>query len=393
MKRIIITITLFLGCMTASSAQEGTDLVLRSIENNNGTLKALRESAAAQKLENRSGIYLPDPEIGFNYLWGSPGEIGSRTDVSIVQSFDFATVSGIKSRLSGARNELIDWQYKEERMNILLEARKYCIELVYYNSLQKEMDSRLKNARELAEAYKVRLDKGDANILEYNKIIINFSAVEGEMKRVETERKVILEQLKRLNGGTELALDGFSYQADNLPPDFETWFAEAAAKSPVLAYVRQESEVSKRELSLEKAGLLPKLSAGYMSEKVVGQQYQGLSVGLSVPLWSGSTRVKQARATLRASEARESDARVQFYGRLRSSFERVYGLKVAAETYRRALESAGNRDLLKRALDAGEISVLDYIMENSFYYNTVNQALEAERDYRLALAELTSVEL
>ena len=46
-----------------------------------------------------------------------------------------------------------------------------------------------------------------------------------------------------------------------------------------------------------------------------------------------------------------------------------------------------------QALDAGEISLLDYIVELGLYYTTVDDALAAERDYELALTELQSVML
>jgi hypothetical protein len=49
--------------------------------------------------------------------------------------------------------------------------------------------------------------------------------------------------------------------------------------------------------------------------------------------------------------------------------------------------------LLKKALDAGEISLLTYLMEVEYYYDAINKVLEAERDYELAAAELSAVEL
>ncbi|MBK6964392.1 MAG: hypothetical protein IPH20_10765 [Bacteroidales bacterium] len=45
---------------------------MSNIERNNTTLSALRKSVEAEKLGNRTGIYLQNPEAGFNYLWGVP---------------------------------------------------------------------------------------------------------------------------------------------------------------------------------------------------------------------------------------------------------------------------------------------------------------------------------
>ncbi len=138
---------------------------------------------------------------------------------------------------------------------------------------------------------------------------------------------------------------------------------------------------------------LPSLSAGYMSEKVVGERFQGISVGISIPLWENKNRVKQAKASVRAAESRETDSRLQFYNQLQILYNRTTGLKAASEKYRQSLTEANNTELLKKALDAGEISMLEYMVEMGLYYDTISKALETERDYQKAFAELSAVEL
>jgi outer membrane protein TolC len=375
------------------NAQTNINSVLASIEENNTTLKSLRESAEAQKSENKTGIYLNNPEVGFDYLWGNPTDIGNRTDFSISQTFDIPTITGMKSRVANGKNDLVEWQYQSDRMNILLEAKKYCIELIYYNALKKEFDLRLQHAETIVAGYKERMDKGEANVLEYNKVNLNLSAVQGEISRIEVERNALLLQLKRLNGGMDVLLEDEQYNQPELPLNFDDWYAQAEEKNPVLAYVKQEIEVGKKQVSLNKAMGLPTFSAGYMSEKVVGQRYQGISLGISIPLWENKNRVKQAKAAVRAAESRQEDAKQQFYSQLQILYQRIFGLKLTAGKYRNALTKANNTDLLKKALDSGEISLLDYILEIGLYYNAVDQALEAERDYQLAFAELSAAEL
>lgn len=392
MRTIIISILAILAS-TSLFAQNNMSSVLSSIEENNTTLKALRESAEADKLETRTGLTLSNPEVGFNYLWGNPGNIGNRTDFSVTQTFDIPTITGMKSRVANEKNNLIEWQYKADRMNILLEAKQYCIELIYYNALKKELDLRLQHAETIAEGYKQRMDRGDANILEYNKVRLNLSTIQGEMSKIDVERNALIEQLKRLNGGNEVRLDDYQFGNVELPLNFGDWYVQAEQNNPVLAYVKQEIEVSKRQVSLSKAMGLPTFSAGYMSEKVVGQRYQGISVGVSIPLWENKNRVRQAKAAVRAAESREADSKQQFYGQLQILYSRTFGLKATAESYRKSMETANSTDLLKKALDAGEISLLEYILEIGLYYDTVNQALEAERDYQKAYAELSAVQL
>lgn len=391
MKILIIISTILVSIPLI--AQNNINSVLDSIEANNTTLKSLRLTADAQKLGNKTSIYLDNPEVEFNYLWGKPGNIGSRTDINIKQTFDIPTISGMKSRLANGQNTLIEFQYKADRMNILLEAKQYCIDLVYFNALKRELDVRLQHAETIAKGYKDRLDRGDANRLEYNKIQLNLASVLGELSRVEVERNALLSQLRRLNGGVDIALDEDQFVQAQLPLNFNDWYAEAEQKNPVLAYIKQEIEVGKSQVSLSKASNWPTFSTGYMSEKVVGQQYEGFTVGISIPLWENKNRVKQAKVAVSAAESREADRKQQFYSQLQSLYNRANGLKVIAEKYRESLVNVNNTDLLKKALDTGEISLLDYIVEIGLYYTTVNQALEAERDYQKAITELSAVEL
>ncbi|MDR1341388.1 MAG: TolC family protein [Prevotellaceae bacterium] len=390
MKNLLIAIVLMTG--SSAFAQNNVDDVLISVEQNNSALKALKEDIDAQRLENKTGIYLPNPEVEFNYLWGNPNSIGNRNDISVRQTFDFATVTGLKRKIADRRNGLLELQYKAERLDIMLQARRHCMDLIYYNALKRELDLRLEHAEILAGGYKSRLDRGDANILEYNKAQLNLATVKGEISGLETERKSVLAELKRLNGGIAVQMDAQEYPDAVLPDNFDEWFARAEQSNPALEYVRQEVEIAKSQVSLNRAMSMPGISAGFMREKVVGEAYQGISLGISIPLWENRNRVKQAKAAVRASEARQEDSRLQFYGYLENLYERTRGLQSTAKDYRLSLTSLNSTGLLKKALDAGEISLLDYIVEIGLYYNTVSLGLEAEREFQKALAELRNFE-
>ena len=94
-----------------------------------------------------------------------------------------------------------------------------------------------------------------------------------------------------------------------------------------------------------------------------------------------------------AAQARQADAKQQFYGNLKVLYDRAAGLKKTAETYRTALRATSNATMLKKALDEGEISLLDYLVEMRLYYDAVNQSLDAERSFQKAYAELSATEL
>ncbi len=391
MKQIIF---LILTIVTGHTfARNGIEKALSDIDHNNTTLSLMREAMKADKLANKTDIFLPDPEVGFNYLWGSLSVMGKRQDFSLSQTIDVPTVSGVKNRVADRKNDLLEWQYMADRMNIMLEAKLYLIDLIYYNSLLKELSVRKERAEAMVDGLKRRFDSGDANLPEYNNSCLELSKVCAEIQQAETEKKALLAQLCRLNGGVSLSFDSCRFEEAGLSENFDEWFQVAQEKNPVLAYVRGEVELSKQQLLLSKQQNLPSFSVGYMSEKTPGERYQGVSVGLSVPLWNSRNKIKQAKASLIAAEARKHDAAVQFYGQLSVLYQRVAGLQQAAETYRRSLEKNDNSHLLKKALDAGQLSVSDYLLQTAIYYDSVDKALSAERDFQKAFAELTAFEL
>jgi outer membrane protein TolC len=390
MKNSILTL-LLLWCAPLA-AQQHIDDILQSIAQQNTTLSMLREHTTARQLENRTGIFLPGPEIGFNCLWGAPQAIGNRTDISVTQTFDMATILGMRSKTARQQNVLLELEYRTGLMNILLEAKQRCIDVVYYNALKKALSLRLQHAETMAHSYRERLNRGDVNILEYNKAQLNLTAVQSEMARATLEQQAALQSLQRLNGGMAVTLDDDSYAGATLPSSFEAWFEAATPKSPVLEALNEEVALRRREVGLAQATNWPALSAGYMSERVTGETFQGVTLGLSIPLWGNKNRTKQAKAAVRAAESKQTDMRLQLYAHLQSVYNRAAGLQDIATATRQSLLTLNNTELLQKTLDAGEISLLDYLVEAALYYDAVIRALEAERDFEKAVADLLAVE-
>jgi outer membrane protein TolC len=312
-----------------------------------------------------------------------------------------------RNKIANLQNGNAELQYKAERLNILLLAKQTCIELAYYNALVKEYSVRLQNAGHIAEATKTKMDKGEANILEHSKAQINLTAIQAAAAQMETERTALLLKLKQLNGGKEPDIyelqitkqhsalanneDDETHNLQFVIRNFEEWYAAAESKNPLLQYVSAQIEISRQEIKLNRAMALPRFSAGYMSEKVVGQHFQGISLGMSIPLWENKNRVKQAKMQAQAAETAFADSRIQFYSRLQTLYQKAAALQQNAHKLRQSFKNNNSEPLLKKALDAGEISLLNYLLEIEYYYETVNAVLETERDCELAIAELQSV--
>lgn len=392
MKRIHLSI-IGLAIVICSYGQSSVKAVLKQIEENNPRLEAAAAEVEAQNLSNRSEALLENPEVEFNYLWGA-SNVGNRHDVKVAQAFDLPTLTGMRSRQVSGLNELAALRYKAERQEVLLQAKKACIDLIYCNALLAELDTHLSQARALVSSFEKRLKAGDATVLDLNKAKVHLTSVQGQIASARIERRTLVSTLRALNGGREVILDESGYDAaETLPGDFETWYAEASRLSPVLEYVRQEVEVGRKQLAIDKASWLPELTVGYMGEITKAEPFRGVTFGLNIPLWSNANKVRRARAAVTAAESRRVAAEKQFYCQLQNQYDRAAALKENSEQMRSSLADTDNRDFLISAQSKGEISIIDYLVETDFYYEALEQTLAAERDYRHALAELNAVSL
>ena len=374
--KLSLTILFFIFFLITSFAQNDFERVLQQVERNNTTLKAYRAETDAALTGNRTGLMPPNPEIEFNYLWGNPAGIGNRTDVAIVQSFDFPTVYVYRSQIAAIRNELAELLFLRYRNEMFHQARMIIAELTYVNALVEEFTQRTEHTQQMADSYKRMLEVGETTILEVNKAGVTHLAMLNQLEQMKLEQEMLLAELTRLNGGIPIDMKNNLFEMNSLEPDFESWYTLAEAENPVLGWLKQQSELSIKKVQLEKSLRMPKFHAGYMSEKGVGEQFQGVTAGVSIPLWENRMRVRESRALADVALVKEVDARFQFYSEMKKQHQKAVTLQLSSEGFEARLQEYNNRSLLERALNAGEMSLTEYLFELTAYYNAIDSLLE-----------------
>ena len=352
-------------------------------------MAAYKKAADATKSANHSEVYLDDLEVGYNRLWGNPSTIGNRHDVSVSQPIDLPTLFGTKSRVAKSKDALADGEYLVQRQDILLEAKMGYLDAVYYNALVNELQRRCSQAGAMLAMQKKQLEAGDINIIEYNNMRLTLSNATTALTQAKAERDAVMAQLKQLNGGIDIAVSDSVYQPISLPGDFDKWFDHVCASAPAVSMARDGVTLGQRQLALARQGWLPKLAVGFMSEKTMGEQYQGVTLGVNVPLWSAGKKVKQAKAEAAAAEAMHKATIENLKSELASDYAMTKGLVKAANDSRAALSESDNTANLQKACKAGEMSTLEYLISLTAYYDAVEKMLSSEREAQKAYARLT----
>lgn len=388
MKQIILAFATIVLLSTNAAAQKNVDALLTEIEQNNTTLSALRKTVEAEKMGNKTGIQLENPEVEFHYLWGDPAAIGNRTDISVRQSFDFPSAYAYRNQIAEMKNEQVELEYKRQKMDIFRQVRLICAELTYQNALRAEYRKRRENAEQIAQSVATKLEVGEANILDQNKAKVTLLNTEAELRHIEIQRQTLLQQLATLNGGNEVVFNDSVFPAVVIDTDFEQWITQAAVNNPVLSWLKQEIEIAAKNTKLQTAQSLPKLNAGYMSEKVVGEQFQGLTVGISIPLFENKNTVKYARLKNEAVQNRQIDEKLRFYNEMKTLHTKAIALRQNIAEFRAQLSLQSDLALLRKALDKGSISLTEYLFELTVYYDSLEKLLEMERELSITNARL-----
>jgi cobalt-zinc-cadmium efflux system outer membrane protein len=390
--RILTTVWLISSAVFAT-AQSGFEAVLSEIEKNNKSIASERQRHETQKLYYRTGLNPVNPKVEYEYLPGRPDGAGTQQDLAITQAFDFPTAYGGKRQVSQQQILQSELESTAFRQEVLLEAKVYCIQFVYQSDLLGELKKRLTAADQLADAMNRKTQQGESNILDLNKARLLQVDLKNQVALTTTNLAAIQTKLGELNGGTTPDLSSVTYPMLTDLPGFEELDSLIEANDPVVRSVRQQREVNIRQIKLTKALALPKVDAGYHRQSILGQTYEGVHFALTVPLWEDKNRVKTEQARLQQSELEIQEHRTSHVSENRQLYDQYLHWLTTVEEYSQILDGGNNEELLNRALQAGQISVIEYLMEMRYFYDAVNVKLGAEMNLHEAVATLYKFQL
>lgn len=361
--------------------------VLDVVDRQSPLLQASRRQTEADIKGNHTGIVPANPEFLFGY-YHSNRTSAERMDFEAGQSFDFPSVYVHKTRMAKLNDSTAIYRFNAKRAEVLMQTQNLCMELIYFNILQKWLDLGITDTRKLAEIYRKKFEKGESNILEVNRAEFTLLDMERELADLLNEKSGILSELKRLTGGMEVNLHQDRFPDIELPADFETWFARVSESNPTLKELYSEQAARTQNVKVNISESLPKFSVTYKGENVFDDGYNAVAIGMSIPLWENKNRVKQAKLEATASQYLAEDTRLQLKTRLEYLYEKVSGLLPVVLRYRKAVSEFDNMPYLKKAMEKGSLSLLSYLEERKTLIDMMMRYLQAEKDLALCWSEL-----
>ena len=389
MKKQIITIAL---CIPMWMQAQNIDHVLQSIEQNNKELQSAMQLTKAQKMENRTGNNLPDPTVSYSSFYKNGAGPGHGTEFVASQGFDFPTQYITRKNQADLANEALNKEQLAVRRDILLKAKTLCLDLILLNQEKALMDIRKQNADELESLYNQRLEAGDANILEVNKIKMERMNVQTEVAQNHASHRTALQSLLAMNGNLPLEFAETNYPQVKDINDFQMLRDEVIASDLDLQALSYTTKAAEKQVSVNKQDWLPKLEAGFRRNTDTEMSMNGFVVGGSIPLFSNRKKVQIAKAQALSAQLMKEDAQLQVENNLMALFNEMQQLKEAMNAYDVPL-LYHSLDLLKQALQEGEISLIEYFVEAETVYKNLQARMQLENQYQKVMANIYKNEL
>lgn len=366
--------------------------ILKSVEQNNKELQAMNERGKALALDIDAQNNLSDPSIEYSPFFAKGVSGVASSELVVKQGFDFPTLYAARSKSGKLQKDVVNLDYLASRCNILLSAKQLCLDLILLNQEHELLEKRRKNAEELLAMYEKRMKNGDATILELNKVKMDRMNVQTEVTQNEAAHQTALQSLLALNGNMPLEFDQTDYPISQDVVDYEALYDKAVASELTLRSARADVLASEQNVKVNKQNWLPKFEVGYRRDTDGPDASNGFMVGASFPLFSGRNKLKSAKAKLQESTLQLDNVKVQTENNVRSKVNEMKQLRKAADTYDTALLNS-TLDLLRKAVEGGELSIIEYYVEADAIYKNLQTQMQLENKYQKAYAELTKGEL
>ena len=361
--------------------------VLQSIERNNKELQAQLQLTEAAKMEVQTQNSLSDPTIDYSPFFAKGVDGVASSELVVSQEFDFPTLYAARRQSGKLQQEVLDRQQQAVRRSILLDAKNLCLDLIRLNQEKALLDARKKNADELLTLFEKRLQEGDAGILEVNKIKMERMNVQTEVTQNNAVHRTALQSLLAMNGNLPLEFTADTYPQIEKISDYNALYDEIMLTDADLLASDAAARAAAKEVSVNKQNWLPKLSVGYRRNTSLDEKSNGFLIGGSIPLFSNRKKVKIARAQEVGARLQLDNARLQAEATVQSRYNEVLQLQEAMKAYDVPLMHE-TLDMLKQAVMAGQLSIIEYYVEVDGVYRNLQAYIQIENQYQKLMADI-----
>ncbi|PSR56624.1 CusA/CzcA family heavy metal efflux RND transporter [Adhaeribacter arboris] len=362
----------------------------------NISLEAANFQVSANKTLQGAAVDIGKTNI--ETVYGQINSVNKDNNFTVTQSFAFPTVYTNQSRLAKANIRGSELNRSILQREIVQEVKNVYQSLIYLEAklqLLEHQDSLYSN---FAKASNSRLRTGETNLLENATAQAQQVEVKNSIEQTQAEQELYKTQLQTLIG-SQAPVSIVPTPFARLPvtvPD-----TAILPERPQLAIYEQQKETAKIQTKLERARTLPDFTIGYFNQSIIGLQnvngvdrnftgddrFNGVQVGISVPLWYGahSARIKAAQYQEKLADATYRFQQTQQTTQLKLAIQRLRKQETNLDYYEKTGLPLADL-IIKHAEKGFQNGVIDYLE----YVQSLNRALTIKANHLEALHQFNT---
>lgn len=390
MKRTILSIAIMATSFTGAMASD-FDKALNILVSNNLESKVVAERGVSEIESLKAENALEGVEAEFSRVWGNNSEIGNKFAVSVSQGFDWPGLYAARRKAAKTAESALEFLKSSAMLDARRDARVLLLDFIHNSQLLELQESYASRLDSMETYYKRAAEEGLETRLDYNKTVLERIRVHKELHQLERDRDALIVRIQAFNGGISpnevISLVGNEYPRVDRSK-LTSILTQVEERDPGYAAARLQSEAARQQVKVEKMSGLPGFSIGYEHETEIGGGFNGFSVGINIPSWS---RKHSRKAAVLEAELAEKDAQlalIQKKANLESDLVQLDYYEHAIEESSAIVNDSAPIKLLRKALVAQQITLLNYIDEENYFIQAHRDYLDLIYEYNLALARL-----
>ena len=384
MKKYLLLLLAFLALEQRANP---IDSLLADIERNNPSLRVFSISQEADLLGTKAENNLPETSVEYSPFFNKDANGIAASEMIVAQEFDFPTLYAQRNKAVRMKQRSQDLQYRSLRREVLCEARLACLDVISLNKRHELLQQRQAVFQKLLAGYEAKFREEAVTLVELNSLKMENMALQTEMADCSKERAGVLNRLKLLNGNRPVTLTLTEYPTLPVLTDSANLMAELIAGDVSLQGAEAEVESMRQNVKIAKHNQLPKIKVGYRRNTEGKDANNGFLVGVAIPLFSQRHRTKEARLRQQGQELEYLQQRQQTEAELQNLMTELHFSRQALKAYDYPLMKSTLLSLDK-ALEAGQISVIDYCNGADEVFQRMNEYFEQENKYQKTLCTL-----
>lgn len=392
-KLLIVNCLLLIANCQLSNAQSLD--VKQAIElglKNNSLIQSSELESKMQSQLKGTAFDLPKTEI-----LGTFGQINSDAqdkNFSISQSFS-PFQYGAKRKLLIENSNLSQLKTGVTKQEIGFNIKQSWNAILYYSELNKMLQKQNALMQKFVRSATLKFDTGETNSLEKITALSKQQELEQKIKHNEAMIWVEKSKIKTfLNRKEDFAVSDTSFVA---LPTLGILDSTLVNQNPNLKLATQQVNVAEANQKVEKSSMMPDITAGYFIQSLTGNQevngetvyydgsprFQGFSVGISLPIFAGSSvsKIQASKTNIEIQQKNAEYLQTQLTNQFQQQLQQLNTFQSLLDYYKAT--ALPNADLITKnagkAYQNGDISYVEYVqgLETALgirtnYINAVN---------------------